>query len=201
MVLNTTTKINRNLEFLAKAKEVVSQNGIDKPVILELGPGGIVDYFKNLMTTVTYKDDFVSRLKNRILRLTECALRKTNLFELYTFEPIELYSSLSSLNPAKVIVVDIEKKVLDGAKRVVSKAGLIDKFEFLEQDLSKDCSLPSSDLVIAYNLLIKFKNPNHVLDLIAASLCSGGVLSINSNLNYPLFEKVMPCTYIRIQNG
>ncbi len=104
--LNTTTYRNRRPgRFLELAKLTAD---ITSPVILDIGPGGVIKGFEPLIRPGS-PIRFVAKI-------IESLLRRLPFFPLETFEPIEILQAFEKSNP-DMIAVDIHARITDTVEK------------------------------------------------------------------------------------
>ena len=176
--LSTTTWKNRNYHRLKRVKEEAIKLGLYQPVIIDIGPGGLV---KNLFNyfPAGKKDDWTTqeKLMRGIIRLIENPLRKTGLFELETSEPREIADMFEDLHPKKIYIVDSEPKVIESVKRIVHSNRLSIPFDYMLTDIALQQIPCKGDIVISYFVTERTNNFQKSLETISNSVNKGGLLS------------------------
>lgn len=200
MGLGTTTWMLRNTPHMIRTKEVANELGLHNPTILDYGPGGMVwflaDYLpKNDRTQWT---EYL-RLKNNLLKFTDSVLRKTGLFSLETSEPKEIADLLQGLSPKQIYVLDKEERVIDAVKRISERNKLNTKIiPYLIDIDNEEFEQNIGDIVIAYNVVQRTKNPEKTLERIAKTTRIGGILSVNIPYAPEGFREVREEVYYRL---
>ena len=197
--LGTTTWRNRNYHRLDRTKKNAFDLGLYHPVIIDFGPGGVVNFLLDYLPKGD-KDNWTNFLKIRrgILKLTETLIRKTNLFQLETSEPKEIAYLFNDLEPQIIYVVDIEPKVIGAVRRMISRNGLNIHIECVEEDITKNHLYIKGDIVIAYNVIQKTNYPKRSLEVITNSVNKGGLLSITLDEYLDGFNKLESGLYIKL---
>ena len=181
---DTTTWKNRNYDRLQKLKQEAVSLSLHTPTIMDIGPGGIVDFLLRQLPQGR-KSDWSPRQKMQrgVVRLVEGVLRRTNIFTLETSEPEEIARLFGDINPTCIYIVDINSKVIEAVKRIIEGKGLPYHFEYALIDVSSHQIPYRADIVIAYNVIQRTKDWKASLNNIANSVRPGGLLSIRTGRN------------------
>ena len=129
--LATTTLRNRSYDRMEVARDEAIKLGISNPTIIDVGPGGLVSFLFNYFP-VGKPEKFTAQQKfvRAIMRFVENPLRKTNLFGLESSEPKEIVEVFGELEPKKIYVVDIERKVIESVRNMVTRDRLPVTFDY-----------------------------------------------------------------------
>lgn len=178
MALGTTTWRGRNRQRLERTRDVAKNLGFDKPIIIDYGPGGAVDFLLDWLPEGDKPDwSTWNKLQRGVVKLAESALRKTNLFYLETSEPEEIAYLFRDLSPERIHVIDKERKVIYAVIRMVERNGLPVPIYYQVLDIQDSPFEQQGDIVIAYNIVQRTANPAKSLDYIARTTKIGGLLS------------------------
>jgi hypothetical protein len=190
MRLATTTFERRNYSKLLRAKEEVIKQGISKPTILDIGPGGLVNFLFKHVPADRDGLSAIEKIKRKAIKPVEALLRKSYFFKLKCSEPLEIYEIFNELSPKKVMVIDCESKVINSVIKMIDKKELPDYFECFKTDITT-CNIPyKGDIVIAYNVLQRTTNKVMALESIVNSVQKGGILTATFDYNLPHFKKI-----------
>lgn len=199
MALGTTTSPNRNLDRLKKAKDSAERLGFCKPVIIDYGPGGVVDFLIDWFPKEEkhYWNE-AEKLQRGIVKLAESVLRKTNLFNLKTPELEEIVCVMQGLSPQRIYVVDKEKKVVDAVNRFANELRLFVPIYSQVLDVEESPFERTGDIVIAYNIVERTRNPATTLKHIAGTTNIGGLLSTTVTTAPEGFKEIERGLYRRV---
>lgn len=199
MVLGTTTWRRRNSPRLKRARDAADILGFNSPVIIEYGPGGAVDFLIDYLPEGGKSDwSCWDKLQRGVVKLTESAVRKTNLFRLETSEPEEIARLFESMSPEGIYVVDKEKKVIDAVKRSYEVANLDTPFHYRVLNIQENQLDKQGDVVIAYNIIERVSDPIKSLESISNSTKLGGLLS-TTIMSPPIgFEEIESGLYRKV---
>ena len=188
--LGTTTWKNRNYDSLQNLKEHALNLGFYNPLIVDVGPGGLVKLLFRYYPSGKKEEWNNSELIERaIAQFVENVLRKTNVFHLENSEPMEIAELFKDLNP-RIYVVDRERSVIDAVRRTVKGFDLEGIFQYSQVDVLQEPIPVAGDIVIAYNVIQKTRNRQKALETITNSVRPGGLLSINIGGVIPGFRSV-----------
>ena len=198
MVKIGSTWKGRNYNKLQRAKEEAIKLGLNQPTILEVGPGGLVNFLFAYFPTGKRKD-WTSKdtLKWKILRIVEGILRKTDLFDLESSESEEVVYTFKDLQPKRIYVVDCEPKIIEAAGRVIARNGFSKSFEYGLIDVASQKLPYNADIVIAYRVAQRTSNPSKALETIANSVNIGGLLSLDRDVELTGFHRIDRGLYVR----
>jgi hypothetical protein len=185
MGLGTTTWRKRNKELMERTVNTAKEVGIYRPSIIEYGPGGAVDFLLGCLPE-GYKSDWsaMDKIQRGVVRLLESGLRKTGFFHLETSEPEEIAYLFEHLAPSGIHVVDKERMVIDAVRKMIAMNGLSVPVTCQILDIDDCQPEQESDIVIAYNIIERTKNPQISSYHIAKTARVGGLLSTT----YPTFS-------------
>lgn len=196
MPLKTTTWKDRNIPNLELTRKAAIERGIREPVIIDYGPGGSVSFMTGLLPKGDTSD--LSFWK-KLIRVTESFIRKTGLFRLVTTEPVELLKVFEELIPSKIIIVDVEPKVVKAANRLINKGFISIPAETHIKNMQNSTLGSEADIVIALNIVARTQNPDMTVQNIASSTRIGGVICINIDDPPPGFIKLDYCLFERVR--
>ncbi len=178
MVLGTTTWRQRNTDQLIRTRDAAKDMGLYNSTIIDYGPGGAVNFLMDWLPEGDGEDwNLLDKLQRGVVKFTESVLRKTHLFSLETSEPEEIAYLFQDLSVQRISVVDKEKKVIDAVKKLVNGNGLSFLIDYFIFDIQKHQFVEQGDIVIAYNIIKRTKDPIQSLDNIAKTTRIGGLLS------------------------
>lgn len=178
MALGTTTWRGRNRHRLERARDVAIDLRLNKPVIIDYGPGGAVDFLLDWLPSGDKSEwNTLDKLQRVVVKLAESALRKTNLFYLETSEPEEISYLFRDLSPERIYVVDKERKIIDAVIRMVERNGLPIPISYQVLDIKHYQFEQQGDIVVAYNIVQRTADPAKSLEHIARTTRIGGLLS------------------------
>jgi hypothetical protein len=194
MVGGTTTWRNRNYDRLIQAKDEAVRLGMKNPFIIDVGPGGAVEFLFGLLPegNVAYLGLFRC-LQRGFVKLFETALRRVGSFDLKTTEPEEISCAFQELSPREIYVVDKEQLVINAVRRIVERNGLQVPISYNKEDIEKASPAQRGDVVIAYNVLQRTGNPARSLENLACAVIPGGILSTTC--------ETAPQGFITVRNG
>ncbi len=182
MGLKTTTWKARNLNKLDELKNEICKRKLNKPVIMDIGPGGVIKFLSRYFP---YGDKHEwnksTKFKKFFLHLFESSLRKTGLFKLKSYEIEEIIEIFKNFDYSKIYVLDNQEKVLEGV--VLNSNRKIIPLNF---DISSERIPYKADIIICYNVIQRTCSPKSSLENIVNSLNKNGLLSIdlgNERLN------------------
>ena len=167
--LKTTTWRKRYFNKLLEAKEEAKNLGIINPHIIDIGPGGAVEFLLNLLPE-GQQYTLYEKIKRSVIKPLESGLRRTGYFRLATSEPHEVYEAFRELNPQKLSIIDIESAVIDAAKRSFEGNGCSIPVEYLVLDVANNNIPYQGDIVVTYNVIQRATCFNRALDNIMASV-------------------------------
>ncbi|MBI2658022.1 hypothetical protein HYX08_05000 [Candidatus Woesearchaeota archaeon] len=194
----TSTWAGRNYERLQRVKEEAARLQLQNPTIINVGPGGVVDFLFDYFPVGKMKGwTKKEKLAWQILRVVENTLRRAELFDLRTSEPQEILNIFQELEPKQIYVVDREQKVLDAVKRL----SFVREYPLLiDYALVNVANQPipfKGDIVVAYRVAQRTSNPRKSLENIAESVNNGGLLSLNEDFEVPGFRRLDSGLYVK----
>jgi hypothetical protein len=196
--LATTTLRNRSYDRMEMARDEAIKLGMYNPTIINVGPGGLVSFLFDCFP-IGKPENFTQQQKlvRAIMKLIENPLRKTNLFGLESSEPKEITETFKELEPKKIYVVDIERKVIEAVRNMVTRDNLPPIFDYLQIDLETEQIPFQGEIVIAYAVVPVTNDRKKALDTIANSVAPGGLLSIDMDLEIRGFKRANDGLYVK----
>ena len=188
--LNTTTCKYRNYDGLQQIKQEAIRLNIHHPTIIDIGPGGLINFLFHYFPTEKKERTTQEVLYRGLIKLVESALRKTDLFDLESSEPREIAEIFSDLQPEVVYVVDREPKVVEAVKRMVERNGIAVNFDYVLIDIATQQIQHQGDIVVAYNVVLGKRDGDKMLEAVAKSVKTDGLLSIRPDIQIQGFRKV-----------
>ncbi len=205
--LGTTTWRKRNYDRLQRLKEEAVRIGICNPSIIDVGPGGIVNFLSKYLPSGRNADwNDYQKIQRGLIQLAERILRKTNLFSLETSEPEEIARLFEDMCPACIHIIDTESRVIEAVQRMVERNELPCTFQYHQIDVSRDEIPYRAEIVVAYNIIQRTSDWKVSLGHIANSVKPGGLLSLRTGRqektqfldeNLHFFNKVNEGLYLR----
>lgn len=196
MTLKTTTWKDRNIDNLELTRSFAGQKGMHRPVIMDFGPGGSVRFLASRLPQGRTAD---LGIKDKFLRVFESFLRKTHMFRLSTNEPAEIIRIFSSLSPARLLVFDREKKVVQAVQALAGSGKLGIPVVAEVRDLEREGPGSYADIVVALNIVSRTNDRQAALMNIMYAARPGGLICINiDEPPTPAFRKLGHCLFERI---
>ncbi|MBI3027145.1 class I SAM-dependent methyltransferase [Candidatus Woesearchaeota archaeon] len=188
--LRTTTWAQRNYEGLARARDEAVRLEFYNPTIVNIGPGGLVDFlFEYFPSGTKARWTLIQKLRRGALKIIEDFLRNHDLFDLRTSEPEEIARLFEKLYPKEIYVVDSQPKVMDAVRRLDESGKIGPKVNYGLVDLMNGNIPVTGEVVIAYHVIQTTSNPQRALETIAASVKQGGILSLDRDYNLAGFTR------------
>ena len=195
----TTTWRGRNYQRLNQARVAAEYAGISRPVILDYGPGGAVDFlFDWLPEGEKNSWHATTRIQRGVVKAAETFLRKTDLFSLRTSEPEEIASVFEDLSPEVIYVFDKEARVIDAVRRLQERNGCRWRVRYEMIDIEREAPRYRGDIVIAYYLFERVRKPADCLEAIAKTVRPNGLLSTTGDSVPSGFREIGRGLYQRI---
>ena len=199
MSLGTTTWKKRNEDKLLKLLHAAKEFNFYKPDIIHIGPGGGVNFMMDLLPAGQKENwSATDKAKRIFTKAIETSIRHTNLFELNCPELHNLLYTLAELQPNKIYVFDIEKKVVEAASKLSNYNGFKIPVQCQIINIEKQKINMQAEIVVAYNVLNRVKNIESALSTICGVVKPGGILSINHEFSSPAFKKIEKELYRKV---
>lgn len=192
MAPKTTTWKSRNQSLILRTRYKALRKSLLNPTIIDYGPGGLIRFLAPLVPTMNQGNpknlNFPRKIQRGIVKASDAVLRRARCFDLETFEPVEIFESFEALHPKKIYVVDNSKAVGDAVEKARDAKfnNTLNILEFIKTDISEKRLPYTGDIVFAFNIAERTRNPESALRNIADSVKSGGLLA--TTYDVPLSE-------------
>lgn len=199
MSLGTTTWKKRNEDKLLTLLRAAKELNFYKPDIIHIGPGGAVNFMTDLLPE-GQKENWTSteKAKRIFTKAIETSIRHTNLFALNCPELHNLLYTLADLQPNKIYVFDLEKKVVEAASKLSNYNGFKIPVQSQIINIETQKINMQAEIVVAYNVLNRVNNIEGALKTICAVVKQGGLLSINHEFDAHDFQKIEKELYRKV---
>ncbi len=194
--LHTTTARYRNYDLLNELKHEVIRLGIRNPTIIDIGPGGLVNFLFPYFPHEKKERNLPEKVYRGVIKLAESVIRKTDLFDLESSEPREIVEIFADLQPKIIYVIDTEPRVIESVKKLAQNARLGVNLDYKVIDIESQRVPYQGDVVIAYNVVLNKTNPT-ALETIASAVSTGGLLSITPDKQIERFKRIQSGIYQR----
>ncbi len=171
--LSTTTWPRRHENTFKQLAECIERFGIERPTILEVGPGATSNVFRNILAGGEGENlSFFANRFRAFLRNIDSLIRHIPFVGLHSFEPGELLGAVPK--DSRVIVTDINPKVI----KAISKQ--YPQVDAQVKDFSVSPLEEPVDIIVCLCVLVRAQNPAIIFRNLYNSLKKGGIFVIDN---------------------
>lgn len=167
--VKTTTWPERHAETFSQLADRLRRLGVDRPVVLEVGPGAVSWFLHKRLAEG--EGERLSPMANRyraVLRNVDSLIRRIPGVSLYSYEPGELLRVLGE--EVQLIVTDISERVIDAVGRQYPQL-TARVFDFSAGPYDRPV-----DVVVCLCVLVRAADPRGMFANLYRSLRPGAVL-------------------------
>ena len=196
--LGTTTWPFRNSGQLRTIIELAAESRFIRPVILDIGPGGISGIGRSLHPLGQNGTwNAAERWRRSSARFLDGLARTNPLGRVTSPEAEELYLATLALKPSRLVLVDLQPRVLDAGRRFARLVRREDLFEFRQLDVVHSEIGLTADIVVCFALLGRTSDAAAAQEHICAAVRPGGLLDMNGDEELPGFVRLGGSLYRR----
>ena len=175
---------------------------LTNPVILDVGPGGMSRIGRWLHPIGPGGGwNGVERFRCKAARLADNIARSNPFGRVSCPEVEEVYQTSMALNPRKIVVIDLQQKVLDAGRRFARLLEREELFEFRQLDLVNSPIGLSADIVICYSVIGRASDRAAALGNICSAVRPGGLFSFGEEKALPGFVQLSPSLFRKNEAG
>lgn len=194
--LKSTTEVLRHEGRLRRLFEQAMSDGIQKGVMIEIGPGAAVAFLAGGLTRPAEKSGW-AELSFQAFRFSESVLRHVPGMPLRSLEPAEIldlaHARENSGVLGQLVVVDRDSRVLRAAQEALSPAdGILTRFVQYDINGSETWTVAPANMLCAFKCSHLLDTPGRLFDNASSMLALGGLFSTTDVVSHPSFEPLDP---------
>lgn len=165
--------------------------GLQKPVILNVGPGACSGFWLRLHPPGKTREwSWHERIRGNLARLGDAVVRSLPFGSFVCPELEEIHARAQRLVPLRIDVVDLEVRVLAAAAGYARRTTEETLFTFHQIDIARQPLRLKADLVIAYQVIERTRDARAALRNLVSAVRPGGLLSVACPETIAGFERL-----------